>query len=86
MVAGSLFLLAKPDRAQRADWDRENATLPRGRSLVKVYVDSRQRLADDPTVVLGQQDFYGQAELKRARWRAGFRHAETISAAALERE
>lgn len=86
MVAGSLFVLAKPDRAQRADWDRENATLPRGRYLVKVYVDSRGQLAGNPTLLLGQRDFYGQAELKRARWRTGFRQAESISAAALQQE
>jgi hypothetical protein len=86
MVAGSLFLLANPDRAGRPDWDREHAALPRGRYLVKVYVDSRRRLADDPTVLLGPQDFYGQAELKRARWRAGFRQAESISGPTLERK
>ena len=60
MVAGSLFLLANPDPALRADWDPESATLPSGRYLVKVYVDSQSKLSDHPTLFLGQQYFYGQ--------------------------
>ena len=85
MVAGSLFLLANPDPALRADWDPENATLPRGRYLVKVYVDSQSKLSDHPTLFLGQQDFYGQTEIQRARWRTGFRQAESVSATELQR-
>ena len=79
MVNGALFLLASTDSKKSTTWDPENATLPRGRYLIKVYVDSQQRLEEDASVLLGEEDYQGQAEIKKARWREGFRHAETIS-------
>ena len=78
MVNGALFLLANTKSKQAKKLDRENASLPRGRYLIKTYVDSKHRLADDPTLLLGKEDFSGQAVLKKARWRNGFRQAETI--------
>ena len=42
-----------------------------------MYLDVKRRLADDPTVLLGEQEFYGQAEIQ-ARWRKGTRDAEVI--------
>ena len=85
MVNGTLFLLASHDRETIAVWDREGATLARGRYLVKAFVDSNHRLADDPTLLLGEEDFFGQIELKKARWREGFRRAESISGAHLKK-
>ena len=78
MVNGSLFLLAPRGAAKPPAWDRENATLPRGKYLIKAYVDSQQRLVEDATVLLGEEGFYGAAEINRARWRAGFRQAESV--------
>lgn len=85
MVNGGLFLLAPEDREATKGWDRENAMLPRGRYLVKAYVDSKKKLAKDPTVMLGESDFAGQAEIRSARWREGFRQAESIDGGSLSK-
>ena len=53
---------------------------------MKAYVDTRGRLADDPALLLGEKDYVGQAELKNARWREGFRQAEKISGKSLHRD
>ncbi len=76
VVNGSLFLLA--DKNQRAEWRAEGAALPKGKYLVKAFVDLQHRLADDPTVLLGDGEFVGQAEIQ-AQWREGFSQAEVIS-------
>ena len=86
MVNGALFLLAPKNASPTGKWTAEKNTLPRGRYLVKTYVDSERRLADDPSLLLGEKEYTGQAEIKRARWRAGFRHAESIAGDALKRE
>jgi hypothetical protein len=83
IVNGALFLFGTPDANANAP-DPEHATLPRGDYLVKVYADTHHRLADDPTLLLGEEDLYGQVELKHARWREGFRSAERVSAGDLE--
>lgn len=78
MVNGALFLLAPRETRSRSNWDRERARLPGGRYLVRVFLDSKHRLADDATLMLGADDYVGEMEIARARWREGFRHAETI--------
>ena len=83
-VNGMLFLLGSPDRASAATWDAEHSKLPRGDYLVKAYVDAAGRLADAPTLLLGEQEFAGQTELKSARWREGFRQAETVFGTSLK--
>ena len=85
MVNGALFLLAPENREAFRDWSRETAKLPRGRYLVKAYVDSKEKLAKDPTVMLGDSDFAGQAEIRSARWREGFRQAESINGGSLSK-
>jgi hypothetical protein len=84
MVNGALFLLAPENRELTKDWSRETAKLPRGRYLVKAFVDSNHKLAKDPTVMLGESDFYGQAEIRSARWREGFRQAESVDGGSLK--
>jgi len=86
MAMGSLFLLAAKDQDASPKWDPENATLPAGRYLIKVYVDTHQRLATDPTAYLDDSDPYGQIELEDAQWREGFKQAEWISAANFQRD
>jgi hypothetical protein len=83
-VNGPLFLLGpqRPNRAKSGAGDE--APLADGEYQVKVYVDTKQRLAGDPTLFLGGDDFHGQTVLKISRWREGFRHAKTISGAALK--
>jgi len=65
---------------------RERAKLPRGRYLVRVFVDSKHRLATDASLLLGAEDYVGQVEIARARWREGFRHAETLRGMALSKD
>jgi len=86
MVNGTLFLLAPTGAGRAPQWDPQRAKLPRGRYLVKTYVDSRRRLAGDPSLLLGEEEFYGQSELKRARWREGFRQAESVFGPQLTKE
>ena len=54
-----------------------------GRYLVKVYVDSRGKLDDDPTAMLDAEDFHGETVIE-AHWRELFRAAEVVSAESLE--
>ncbi len=86
VVNGALFLLAPGDSREAVPWGRENASLPRGQYLVKAYVDAQHRLAENPTVLLGDEEFVGQAEIKKARWREGFLRAEKVSANDLAKE
>ena len=86
MVNGSLFLLAPKGSERPIEWSRENAALAPGRYLLKAYVDFERRLAEDPTLLLGEEDFQGQGELRRSRWREGFRQAKSISGKLLKKE
>jgi hypothetical protein len=81
LVNGTLFLLASPN--QGSDWDASGASLAPGKYLVKVYVDAKRRLAGDPVLLLGKDEFTGQAEIE-ARWREGFPQAEMLSATRLQ--
>jgi hypothetical protein len=83
-VGGALFLFGPPPGHPAGDLDPERARLSPGRYLLKVYVDSRQRLAKDPALLLGEDDFQGQMELN-ARWREGFPLAERHSAGQLRK-
>jgi len=78
IVNGALFLLGSGDEERTAAWSQE-ATLPRGRYLVKAYLDARQKVAKDPALMLSNDDYYGAAEIPRARWREGFRNAEVVA-------
>ena len=84
MVNGTLFLLAGKQPSGAVKHDSKNTTLPRGRYQVRVYVDSEGLLVTDRTLMLGEQQFVGQAEIKSAHWREGFRQAESITGAALK--
>jgi hypothetical protein len=84
IVNGTLFLLVGEASPRPANLQPEDATLPRGRYLVRAYVDSDGVLVKEPAAMLGEQHFAGQAEIKSARWREGFRQAETVSGAALK--
>ncbi len=77
MVNGSLFLL-KSDGIND-DWDSSGVTLPRGRYLIKVFYDSGETLASDPTAFLGSDDYQGSLETHGV-WREGFKDAKVVSA------
>lgn len=71
-VAGTLFVFGNDDAATL---DSENATLAPGKYLLKAYVDTHARLAKQPTLMLSDEDLYGEMELD-AKWREGFPLAE----------
>jgi hypothetical protein len=67
----NLTLLAARDSERAAEWRKSGAVLPRGRYLVKVYVDQKERLAQDWKATLGEADFVGQAEVESG-WPEGY--------------
>jgi hypothetical protein len=86
IVNGSLFMLTSTVKGEPPTAARKVGTLPRGKYLVKAYVDTRGRLTDDPALLLDEKDYFGEAELKSARWREGFRQAEKLSGKSLQRD
>ncbi|MBT4864318.1 MAG: hypothetical protein HON53_04245, partial [Planctomycetaceae bacterium] len=83
MVSGALFLLA-PDRSKVTDTP-DRASLAGGRFLIKAYVDQRRQLEEAPTLMLGKEDLYGQTEVKKSRWREGFRQATAVAGSSLQK-
>lgn len=78
IVNGTLFLFAGKGSSSPRNLMPEGATLPRGRYLIRAYVDSDGMLAKEPAAMLDEQHFAGQAEIKSARWREGFRQSESV--------
>ena len=76
--------MIRPPASRPLSRDSEDATLAPGKYLIKVFTDARGRLADDPTVMLGKDDFYGEAVID-ARWRKGFRGRESITGDMIEK-
>jgi hypothetical protein len=80
-AAGWLFLFG-PVRATADKGSKptppENAKLPPGKYLIKVYMDRNGRLTDDPTVFLGEAEYAGQVQIE-AKWGEGFPQAEKLS-------
>lgn len=83
-VNGALFLLAPANVDGQDAWDREGSTLPTGRYLVKIYVDTQGRLADDPAAFLTEPDYFGQATVEDP-WKEGFRDAKLLDGALLQK-
>lgn len=84
MVNGTLFLLTEKQAFGKIKLNSDSATLQRGRYQVRACVDSDGLLAAVPTLMLGEQQFVGQAEFKSARWREAFRQAASITGAVLK--
>lgn len=78
-VNGTLFRLSLPE----ASGKKPPKMVP-GTYLIKVYVDQTGRLKKDPTAMLTDDDFFGEAKLD-ARWREGFPRAEVLSARLLHK-
>ncbi len=86
MVNGALFLLAARNEQTASEVKADEAVLAGGQFLVKVYVDLKSRIAEQPTILLGDEDFAGQTEFKQTRWRDGFKFGPTVPADALKQE
>jgi hypothetical protein len=75
----NLTLLAEKGSDRSAGWKSSRPSLPRGKYLVKVYVDQKDRLASDFNAVLGNDDFVGQAEVE-SQWPEGYGQMTTVDA------
>jgi hypothetical protein len=78
------FAAAKGSDNERAWAKAGRPSLPRGKYLVKVYVDQGGRLAKDWQAVLGEGDFVGQAEVVSA-WPEGFGTMTEVNAAKIRK-
>jgi hypothetical protein len=67
----TVTLFAEPDSPRAKRWSTGKPSLPQGRYLVKVYVDTEGRLAKDWTATLGEADYVGQVEVRGA-WKEGY--------------
>src|SRR5262249_51000437 len=68
----TLTLLAAKGSERAERWKKDaNPTLPKGRYLVKVYVDQKGRLQDDWKATLGPDEYVGQVEVQ-SEWKAGY--------------
>lgn len=83
IVFGVLFLLGNSMDDGAREGTSEKGTLSPGRYLLKAYVDTAGRLAEDPTAILGNEAFGGQMEIE-AKWGVGFAEAERVSGDNLE--
>lgn len=67
----NLTLLATKGSDRAAAWEAGTPALPKGRYLLKVYVDAGDRLAADWKAVLGEGDYAGQVEVT-SDWPTGY--------------
>ncbi len=82
-VNGTLFVFRQEDAGESAADRSDKIAIPRGKYQIKLYVDSRKRLNEDPTLLLGREDYVGELTLDVRRWRAGFKNAKKVSAESL---
>jgi hypothetical protein len=80
----SLVLLAAPGSARARSWDDGKASLPPGRYLVKVYVDTQERLRRDWRAELGAGEFVGEVEIE-TRWPEGYGNMTVVASDRLRR-
>jgi hypothetical protein len=80
----NLILLAAPGSARARAWENGRASLPPGRYLIKVHVDTDGRLRRDWQAELGEGEFIGQAEIE-TRWPEGYGNMTALPSARLRR-
>jgi hypothetical protein len=80
----NLMLLAAKD-SDRAKAFRKSATLPAGKYLVKVYLDSAGVLARDWKADLGDKDRVGEFELT-TEWPVGFKTMTVVEASGVKKK
>jgi hypothetical protein len=80
----TLTLLATKDSERAKTWKRGPVSLPAGKYLVKVYVDTAGRLARDWTAAMDKGDFVGEAEVT-SRWPTGYGSMTVLEAGKVRR-
>ena len=81
----SLTVMAPKGSERAKAWKTGTPSLPKGRYLVKVYVDATGKLAKDWTAELSEADFVGSAEVQSA-WPPGYGKMTPVDAAKLTTE
>jgi hypothetical protein len=76
----NLTLLAAKGSERALTWRRSKPSLPRGRYLVKIYVDQNEKLKKDWHSVLDREEFVGQIEV-RSGWPEGYGQMTVVDAA-----
>lgn len=80
----NLTLLAAKGTDRAKSWTAAKPSLPRGKYLVKVFVDREGRLARDWKAVLSDGEFEGQAEVNSG-WPEGYGRMTSFAAEKLKR-
>ena len=82
-LVGTLFLMRPADETRI--WQLSEETLPAGKYLLKVYIDSEQHLERQPTAMLTNRSFYGHTIIED-EWTKTFKQARKITGSQLKRE
>jgi hypothetical protein len=80
----TVTLLAAPGSDRAKAWTQGKPSLPPGKYLVKVYVDSGEKMKKDWKAKFGPDEFVGQAEFQ-ARWAEGYGAMTVVDATRVKR-
>jgi hypothetical protein len=80
----TVTLLAAPGSDRAKAWEKGKPSLPQGKYLVKVYVDSGEKAKKDWKAPLGADEFVGQAEFQ-GQWREGYGGMTVVDASKVKK-
>ena len=80
----TLTLLAPRGSERGERWRKDRPSLPPGRYLAKVYIDTRDRMKNDWKATLGVDDYVGQTEFQ-ARWGEGYGAMTVVDASRVKK-
>lgn len=83
-VFGTLMLLRTGATEKKVHWDGDDPSLAPGEYLIKAYVDREKVLAENPTAMLSEKEFYGQGVIN-AKWGKLFKNAQKFTGALLKK-
>ncbi len=80
----NVTLLAAKGSDRAKAWQKGTPTLPEGKYLVRVYVDTADKLAKDWKATLGDDEYAGQAEF-RGKWKSGYGAMTEVNAGSVKK-
>jgi len=80
----TVTLLAPAGSDREKAWEKGKPSLPPGKYLMKVYVDSGEKAKRDWQAKLGPDEFVGQAEFQ-AQWREGYGAMTVVDAGKIKK-
>lgn len=80
----TLTLLAEPGSERAKLWSARKPSLPGGKYLVKVFVDSTEKTKKDWKAPLGSDEFAGEVEIQ-SRWPEGYGSMTVVDAGNVKR-